>query len=100
MKINMYTVLDHKSRGFSNPFYSLTDASAHREFTDAVNDKNPRNQWNKHPADFALYHVGMFDTATAEVIPQQPIKMVVSADSIMTDKQLELISNGKDQSEE
>lgn len=93
---NLYSVLDTKTGSFMNPIPELTDGSAIRKFTDYVNENRPDNQWYHHPEDFALYYIGSFDTATAELIPAKVIKCLVTASAIkkvVVEKQMELFKN-------
>lgn len=62
MKMKMFSVFDAKAAFFGNPWYDQSEASAIRNFSDAVNDgSNPNNQWFKHPEDFSLFYLGEFD---------------------------------------
>lgn len=60
MITNLYAVYDLKLQTYSRPFHEMTDEAAIRLFSDAVNDAQPTNQWNKHPEDFNLYKLGTY----------------------------------------
>lgn len=64
MIVNVFSIRDNQVNAFTQPFYSPTNGSALRAFADHVNE--PGTAANKHPADFALYHLGTFDDATAK----------------------------------
>lgn len=76
----VYSVFDSKLAAFGRPWFSMRDASAIREFSDAVNDSsNPLNQWNKHPEDFHLFVIGQFDDQLGVLMPETPVSIVTAA---------------------
>lgn len=80
MIINVYSVFDAKLATFGRPWYEMTDASAIRVFSDAVNDgSNPNNQWNKHPEDFSLFRIGNFVDDTGMLSSDIPVSLVSAA---------------------
>lgn len=84
MIVKLYSVLDTKVGYFANPWCDMSDASAIRNFGDAVRDgSNPNNHWHKHPEDFSLYFVGEFDTDFAELKPSLP-KALITASAIQS----------------
>lgn len=98
--MKLFSVLDAKTGGFSNPFCGLTNESAIREFSDAVNDeRNPNNQWARHPEDFVLYCIGDFDSDTAAVKPMLAVESLVNASALRALKrpeQTEMNFNGRE----
>lgn len=92
MKMKMYSVFDSKISAFSRPFYSFKDASAIREFSDAVNHVDPNNQWNKHPEDFQLFCLGEFDDITGEIIPSLPQALLPASSVHLTDNGFKSVS--------
>lgn len=66
MELNVYAVLDLKTKAFTQPFYAKTRGEAIRSFTTAVNEAQPNNMWNKYPGDFALYEIGLWDDNLGE----------------------------------
>lgn len=80
MKYNVYAVLDAKGGFFGMPFYELEDSIAIRAFSDAVNDgSNPNNLWHKHPEDFTLYKIGVYDNQKAEFYGQIPEALLTAS---------------------
>ena len=80
MILNVYSVFDSKLASFGRPWYELTDASAIRVFSDAVNDtQNPNNQWNRHPEDFSLYRLGQFDDENGKIDSALPVSLVTAS---------------------
>lgn len=59
MILKIYTVYDSKVEAYLRPFFMQSRGEAIRAFTDAVNDQN--TQFNKHPEDFTLFELGMYD---------------------------------------
>lgn len=66
MIVMVVAVRDQKADAFGHPWYAQTLPMAVRHFGDAVNNADPTNLWKNHPEDFALFHLGSFDTATGE----------------------------------
>jgi hypothetical protein len=64
MKLIICSVRDRATEVFSRPFYVATAAQAIRTFTDEVNRSADDNQFNKHPNDFDLYELGLFNDET------------------------------------
>lgn len=59
MKKQIFSVFDKKARSYSNPFLSLNEGMAVRDFTAACRD--PSLDLHKFPEDFTLHHLGSFD---------------------------------------
>lgn len=59
MKTLMFSVFDSKAGNFTPPFFSPTKGMAIRMFTDVANDVG--TMICKHPEDFSLIYVGVFD---------------------------------------
>ncbi len=77
MKLEMFSIYDHKAKAYIRPFFTPNSALAIRAITDAQAD--PTHMFHKHPEDFGLYHLGTFDDATGglEVIePAQALGLV------------------------
>ncbi len=85
MILQIFSVRDIKTDQFANPMFLITKGHAIRSFADAVNDKEPNNQLNKHPEDFELHHLGEFDTDSG-LINANPPKQVVTASEVITNK--------------
>jgi len=63
--IQMYSIRDNKTSGFSPVFCANYDEEAKRQMiTMAANDKT---NLYKFPGDFDLYRVGLFDLSTGRV---------------------------------
>lgn len=62
MKMYVFCVKDRAVDAFGNPMYAVAPGQALRSFTDEVNRAAEDNQLYRHPDDFDLYELGLFDT--------------------------------------
>lgn len=53
------SVKDRLANVYSHPMYFATEGQAIRAFQDALAD--PQNSMSKHPDDYDLYRLGVFD---------------------------------------
>lgn len=58
MKLQMYTIYDHKAQVYSRPFFMRSDEEAIRAFRGLANDKT--TDIGKYPTDYTLYYLGDF----------------------------------------
>lgn len=65
MTQHLFAVYDAKAQAFTTPFPANTLGIAERLFSDLVNQHG--HQFNKHPADYTLFKIGTFDTASGEL---------------------------------
>ncbi|AZL82673.1 nonstructural protein [Apis mellifera associated microvirus 1] len=70
--LQMVAVRDVKAEAFNFPAAVPSLGMALRSFTDEVNRRDDNNAMNRHPADFSLYHIGTYDTATGSLNPISP----------------------------
>jgi len=84
MILKVFAVRDVKASAFLQPFYSPSVGSALRAFGDAVADTNC--PFNKHPEDYVLYEIGIYDDSSAELAPNEVIKMMATASDFVNDK--------------
>lgn len=66
MKLGVYGIKDVKTGSFWRPFTHVNDATAHREFSNMVNDVS-NDFMRQNYADLDLYRLGEFDDATGEI---------------------------------
>lgn len=64
----VYSVFDSKSRTFCNPFVSINQFTALRDFRSASND--PASDIAKYPEDFTLYQLASFDDESGLLAPE------------------------------
>ncbi|QCQ84817.1 nonstructural protein [Blackfly microvirus SF02] len=77
MLSRLYSVYDSKALAYSPPFMAGTDGLAVRMLTELVSD-NITNI-GRHPSDFRLYCVGMFDDQSGGLAPLAPAEHIVDA---------------------
>ncbi len=73
MKHRMFCVHDVKAKAYMQPWFLHQDGMATRAFADCVND--PEHNFGRHPADYTLFFIGVFDDATGMCITQAPMAM-------------------------
>lgn len=78
MKVVVVAVRDQAVDGFSNPWFAQTVPMAIRHFSDAVNNPDQTNQWNKHPEDFCLFKLGEFETSTGRFETHDPQQLCIA----------------------
>jgi len=78
----MYAVKDKAADAFIPPFFLPTDSMAIREFLAAAQDTSTR--FAKHPHDYSLYKLGMFDDGNGAVKPLAEPLFLVSADGMVS----------------
>lgn len=72
MILQMITIHDAKAEMYSPPLFFKTIGMAKRQWIDILHD--PENEYAKHPADYTLIHLGVYDDSTAEVVLESPPK--------------------------
>lgn len=63
MKIKIFTVYDSKAELYMQPFFAQSTGAAVRAFQDTC--QNPDHVFCKHPSDFTLFEIGIWDDAMA-----------------------------------
>lgn len=58
------SVKDTAAQAFGRPMFLPTAAVGVRSFRDEVNRVDANNEMNKHPDDFELYELGIYDDST------------------------------------
>lgn len=73
MHLTSYSVYDSKMKLYLPPFFTERDEIAVRSFCDLAID--PNHTFGRHPADFTLFKIGIFDQETGilEDIPKEPL---------------------------
>lgn len=74
MITRMFSVYDIKAEIFNTPFFMPSRGQAIREFGDLVRD--PQSRLSKHPGDYKLVQIGVFDDATGTLLPDERIETV------------------------
>lgn len=66
-------VRDAVAQAYLPPFHARSEGEARRSFSNEVN--NPDSPFNRHSADFILYHIGSFDELTGEIQTIAPVNL-------------------------
>lgn len=74
MKKVFYAVYDRKSELYSAPFLEIKDGTAIRAIQDTV-IKSPDHPFAKHPTDFSLHRLGVFEDETGEITAEKRVKI-------------------------
>nr|UXQ88144.1 MAG: nonstructural protein [Microvirus sp.] len=76
----MYSVYDSKSESYTIPFFDYAEGRALRSFADCCQD--PAHQFGKHPEDYTLFSVGIFDDNTGS-LEQDAIVSIASGHTLL-----------------
>jgi hypothetical protein len=66
MEMTVFAIYDSKAEYYKNPFMMRSKGEAIRGFADVANDES--TEIGKHPEDFILFKIAVFDTDKAEYI--------------------------------
>jgi hypothetical protein len=83
MKMVIVSIKDTAADAFGRPAYVATEGVAIRQFQDEVNRANDDNQLYKHPQDFHLYYLGLFDDVTGKFELLESPKLITRANDVM-----------------
>jgi len=79
MILGIYGIRDAKTEAFSQPMFFVTKGVAIRAFADEC--ENTQSNLNKHPEDFALFHLGSYNDNTGEFVSlPQPVQIALAMD--------------------
>ena len=71
MVLFIVCVRDSATQAYGRPFFVNALGQALRSFSDEIN--NPEGgDLHRHPSDFELYHIGVYDDQLANLEPTQP----------------------------
>lgn len=76
MKFVVCAVRDSAMDGFAQPFMAPTAGIAVRGFRDECNRADPNNQLHKHPSDFELFQIAVWDDSTARYEQLQDFQLL------------------------
>ena len=83
MKMVIVSIKDTAADAFGRPVYVASEGVAVRQFQDEVNRNSDDNQLYKHPDDFHLYYLGLFDDTTGKFELLENPKLVARAKEVM-----------------
>jgi hypothetical protein len=83
MKMVIVSIKDTAADAYGRPAFVATEGVALRQFQDEVNRASDDNQLYKHPQDFHLYYIGMFDDATGKFELMENPKLITRATDVI-----------------
>ena len=83
MKMIIVSIKDTAADAFGRPAFVATEGVALRQFQDEVNRASEDNQLYRHPADFHLYYLGLFDDVTGKFELLESPKLITRANDVM-----------------
>lgn len=75
--LNAYTLYDVKALTYNPPFFTANHGLAKRMLQELVTDTN--TTVGRHPSDFKLYQIGVYDDNTGDLAPLKIMEHVVDA---------------------
>lgn len=88
MKLMMFSLFDAAAEAYMQPFFAQTRGQAIRSFGDLVNEVG--SHVNKHPDDYTLFVVGVFDQQSGEVVHQTPVSLGNALEYVSRERRLEV----------
>lgn len=82
----IYAIRDSKMEAFNRPFVLPADGAAIRAFQDEINNKD--SELSKHPEDYDLYCVGLWDEETG-IISEGKTDRIATGESLIYRKEKE-----------
>lgn len=86
MKLNIYSIYDTAAAAYLRPFFIPSDGQASRAFTDIATDAE--HEVGKHPSDYTLFKIGIWDDNTAEFITFSPEKVLTGMEAVGLSRQV------------
>lgn len=80
MRLTMYSIFDTASKSYMRPFFCAADGEAMRLFADIVNDGE--HPVGKHPEDYSVFRIGMFDDNKGSLHPEDPECLAVGLELV------------------
>jgi len=76
------SVFDRAASAYGRPVFGVAVGAIVRGFTDEVNRQAEDNSMYQHPGDYELFHLGVFEDATARFELFDAPRLLVSAESV------------------
>lgn len=83
MIMQVFTVFDKAVGAHLQPFFCRSKGEALRSFTEAVND--PKNNFNRHSADYTLVYLGTYDDNSGLFATQDPVRIISAQELVVED---------------
>lgn len=78
------SIRDYKAEVFMRPFFAQATGAAVRMFQDEVNRDGTDNMLYRHPEDFGLFEIGLFDDFSGEITPHDVKKLICEGINVTT----------------
>jgi len=78
--LKMFAILDRKVAAYRTPFFMHHRGQAVRAFTDLANDM--QTDVGRHPADFVLVELALFDDATGKIADTGALEVVTALELV------------------
>lgn len=80
MKLKIYSIYDRGTEAYMRPWYAQADNAAIRAFIDTGLDAT--HEIARHPEDYTLMRIGVFDDNSGEITPEIPKKLLTGLEAI------------------
>ncbi len=87
MKHNIYTIFDLASGLYSRPFFTQSDPEAMRSFADIAEDAD--HPIGKHPEDYSLFRIGIFDDTRAKLENEDNECLVTALETLAQSRKID-----------
>jgi len=77
MQLIVVSVFDNAAAAYGRPVFVAARGQAVRSFTDEIQRTDASNEMAKHPEDFELYELGVFDDSTGRFSAQSDPTLLV-----------------------
>lgn len=84
MKIVVVSIFDLKLAAFGRPAFVPSVGAAIRGFADEVSRNDEHNLMFKHPSDFVLYELGLWDDEFGKFTCDNPPKVIAHGSDVKT----------------
>lgn len=79
----IYAVKDLAVEAFGTPFFLNSKGEALRSFTDEANNKDSNSAIGRHPEDYVLYELGVYDPQDGSIAPHEKPEHVARAKDLI-----------------
>lgn len=69
MILNVYAIFDKAVKSYSQPVFTQNDILVKRIIKQVAED--PSTDLAKYPDQYTVYHIGVYDTETAQIVDQE-----------------------------
>jgi len=81
------SVFDSAAGVFGRPFFVAKSGQAVRSFSDEIQRQAPDNELNRHPEDFTLYEIALFNDENGVFQPFNPANVLIRGKDCVVSKE-------------